>query len=182
MDMSPGKPNTAAISDENMSVWMDYLYGQNATLINSPPQCNGVTVRLSAVDPNGNPVNIGTVTSDSTGQFKTLWTPTTTGTYSVYATFDGSNSYYGSYAETGTSSLSSINRTNKPTHNRVQPSYNNRHNDVHSSLSNRYNHCYCHRWRSDASEATINGKQNQNFFPFLVFLMFWKGLRGLKIC
>ena len=44
--------------------------------------------------------DIGTVTSDSGGLFKKMWTPSSEGEYTVYATFDGSNSYYGSYAET----------------------------------------------------------------------------------
>ena len=89
-----------AISDDNMSVWMDYLYMQNATLLNAPPNCNGVPVSLTAVDSNGNSVNIGTVTSDGSGSFASQWTPTTPGLYQVYATFGGSNSYYSSYAET----------------------------------------------------------------------------------
>ena len=38
-----------AISDDNMSAWMDYLYMQNATLLNSPPDCTGVPVTLTAV-------------------------------------------------------------------------------------------------------------------------------------
>jgi hypothetical protein len=100
MDMSPGKPNTPAVADENMSVWMDYLYGQNATLINAPPKPNGVTIRLSAIDPNGNTVDIGAVTSDSGGRFKTIWAPKLEGAYTIFATFDGSNSYWGSYSET----------------------------------------------------------------------------------
>jgi len=89
-----------AISDANMSVWMDYLHMQNATLLNTPPACNGVPVSLSAVDPNGNAINIGTVTSDGSGNFGYQWTPTTAGLYKVYATFAGSNSYYSSYAGT----------------------------------------------------------------------------------
>jgi hypothetical protein len=100
MDMSPGAPNTPAVSEEDMSEWMDYLYGQNATLLNNPPEPTGVSVRLSIVDPNGNYYEIGTVTSDSGGMFKKLWTPEIEGEYTVYATFDGSNSYWGSYAET----------------------------------------------------------------------------------
>jgi hypothetical protein len=79
---------------------MDYLYMQNATLLNAPPNCNGVPVSLTAVDSNGNSVNIGTVTSDGSGSFASQWTPTTPGLYQVYATFGGSNSYYSSYAET----------------------------------------------------------------------------------
>ena len=117
MDMSPGKPNTPAISDANMSIWMDYLYGQNATLLNNPPRPNGVTVRLSAIDPNGNVVDLGSVTSDSGGLYKKLWTPTTTGEYTIYATFDGSNSYWGSYAETGLGVLAASTATSSTAEN-----------------------------------------------------------------
>jgi outer membrane protein assembly factor BamB len=99
MDNSPGQPNTPAISDSDMGVWMDYLHGQNATM-NHPPQVNGVPVTLTAVDPNGNAVNVGTVTSDNSGTFGTSFTPTTPGLYTIYATFAGSNSYFSSYAET----------------------------------------------------------------------------------
>ncbi|HLN46302.1 MAG TPA: hypothetical protein VK209_11405 [Candidatus Sulfotelmatobacter sp.] len=100
MDMSPAAPNTPAISDEDMSEWMDYLHMQNATLQNNPPVPTGVTVKLSAVGPNGNAIDIGTVISNSGGSFSEIWTPPTEGKYTVYATFDGSNSYYGSYAQT----------------------------------------------------------------------------------
>jgi len=99
-DMSPGAPDTPAVSDEDMDEWMDYLYGQNATLLNDPPTPTGVPVRLSIADPNGNCYEIGTVTSDSNGLYKTLWTPDVEGEYTIYATFDGSNSYWGSYATT----------------------------------------------------------------------------------
>jgi hypothetical protein len=123
MDMSPGKPNTPAISDANMSVWMDYLYGQNATLINNPPQCNGVPIRLSAVDPTGKVVDIGTVTSDSGGLYKTIWTPTVAGTYTIYATFDGSDSYWGSYAETALGVTAAPTATSTPVPAQAVPDY-----------------------------------------------------------
>jgi len=110
MDSSPGKlavgggsplnVPTPAISDANMSVWMDYLYGQNATLINNPPQCNGVPVTLTAVGPDGSVTNIGTTTSNYQGHFGFQWTPTTQGLYTIYATFAGSNSYWASSAST----------------------------------------------------------------------------------
>jgi hypothetical protein len=99
-DMSIGKPNTPAVSESDMNEWMDYLYGQNATLLNNPPKPNGVPIRLSAIGPNGAVVDIGTVTSDSGGLYKKIWTPPAEGEYTVYATFDGSDSYWGSYAET----------------------------------------------------------------------------------
>ena len=90
----------AAVSDADMSTWMDYVYCQNATLINDPPLPAGVTVRLSIVDPNNNCMDIGTATSDSSGMFSTMWEPEIPGKYTVYATFDGSDGYYGSYSET----------------------------------------------------------------------------------
>jgi hypothetical protein len=90
-----------AISDDNMSAWMDYLHMQNSTLLNSPPICTGVPVTLTAVDPNGNVAVIGTATSNYQGNYEFQWTPTTQGLYTIYATFTGSNSYYSSYAETG---------------------------------------------------------------------------------
>jgi hypothetical protein len=89
-----------AISDADMSVWMDYLHMQNATLLNTPPNCIGVPVSLDALDANGNYMHIGDVTSDGSGVFGYQWTPTTPGLYAVYATFSGSNSYFSSYADT----------------------------------------------------------------------------------
>jgi hypothetical protein len=90
-----------AISDENMSVWMDYLHMQNATLLNNPPICTGVPVTLTAVDPNGNVDVIGTATTNYLGNYQFQWTPTTQGLYTIYATFTGSNSYYTSSASSG---------------------------------------------------------------------------------
>jgi len=100
MDMSPGAPNTPAVSDADMSVWMDYLYGQNATLLNDPPKPNGVPVSLYAIDANGAQVHIADVTTDWTGTFKTLWTPENPGVYTIIAVFAGSESYWTSYGAT----------------------------------------------------------------------------------
>ena len=90
-----------AISDADMSVWMDYLHMQNSTLLNNPPICTGVPVTLTAVDPNHNVNVIGTATSNYLGNYNFQWTPTAPGLYTVYATFAGSNSYYTSLASTG---------------------------------------------------------------------------------
>ena len=49
---------------------------QNSTLLNNPPQCTGVPVTLTAVDPNGNTINIGTTASNRGGHFAYQWTPT----------------------------------------------------------------------------------------------------------
>ena len=96
-DQSPGAKGTPAIADGNMQAWMEYLYEQQAM----PTNANGVPVTIDAVDPNGNFVNIGSVTSDASGNFGLEWTtPTVPGKYTIIATFAGSNSYGSSYAET----------------------------------------------------------------------------------
>jgi hypothetical protein len=59
-----------------------------------------VEVTLDTVDPNGNFVHIGTVTSDMTGAYGYKWTPDVPGTYQIIATFAGSASYGASYAQT----------------------------------------------------------------------------------
>ena len=104
-----------AISDANMSVWMDYLHMQNSTLVNSPPICNGVPVTLTAIDPNGNVNVIGTATSDYQGNYGFQWIPTTPGSYHIFATFTGSNSYYISSASTYATVSSASTPTSSPT-------------------------------------------------------------------
>jgi outer membrane protein assembly factor BamB len=94
LDMSPGMPNTPAVSEEDMSMWMDYLYGQNATLINDPPKPDGVQVWLTAVDSDGNYIDIGSTTSSMDGTYGLAWTPPEEGTYKIVASFMGSNSYW----------------------------------------------------------------------------------------
>ncbi len=95
-DQSPGAKGTPAIADESMSAWMDYLYMKQEI----PGDAKGVTVKLTAIDSNGGSHDIGTVTSDMSGMFKKLWAPPTEGEYTIIATFEGTNSYGSSYAET----------------------------------------------------------------------------------
>jgi hypothetical protein len=104
-----------AISDADMSVWMDYLHMQNATLLNTPPKCTGVPVMLTAVDPNGNSINIGTTTSNGDGHFAYQWTPNTAGLYTIYATFAGSDSYFTSHGITSATVASVASPTPAPT-------------------------------------------------------------------
>lgn len=105
-DISPGTEDYSisarfpegvpAISDEGQSAWMKYVYMQ----FSKPTNATGVTVSLDTIDPNGNYVHIGSAVSDATGKFSYQWTPEIPGKYTVYATFTGSNSYYGSLSET----------------------------------------------------------------------------------
>jgi outer membrane protein assembly factor BamB len=95
-DQSSGAAGTPAIADEYMSDWMEYLYMQQSC----PDYVNGVEVKLETLDPNGNFYEIDKVTSDASGMFKLLWEPPVEGEYTIIATFEGSDSYFRSYAET----------------------------------------------------------------------------------
>jgi len=96
-DQSPALKGTAAISDADQGVWMDYMIQHD---IAAPTNVTGVPVSIDAIDPNGNFVHIADVTSDQSGLFSTLWKPSTPGQYTIVATFAGSQSYGASYAET----------------------------------------------------------------------------------
>ena len=84
-----------AVSEMSQTAWMEYVYQQQPR----PSDATGVTVALMAVDPNGNYVNIGTATSDSNGLYALSYTPEVPGIYRIFAVYEGSNSYWGSQAE-----------------------------------------------------------------------------------
>jgi hypothetical protein len=84
-----------AVSDDSQPQWMEYVYMQKGR----PTNTTGVTVNLSVVDSNGNYRPIGTATTDD-GFFSYNWMPDIPGKYSVYASFDGSESYWPSHAVT----------------------------------------------------------------------------------
>ncbi len=84
------------VSDASMSQFMEAVYQQQPM----PHNVTGVPVTLSVLDSNGNYRDIGTTTSTGGGTFAFTWTPDIPGDYTLYATFAGSNGYYGSNAET----------------------------------------------------------------------------------
>jgi outer membrane protein assembly factor BamB len=88
--------DTPAVSEDSMQAWMEYKFMQQAM----PTNTKGVPVSLDAIDPNGNYIHIGTITSDKTGTYGCDWTPEVPGTYQIIATFAGSTSYGGSFAQT----------------------------------------------------------------------------------
>jgi hypothetical protein len=94
---NPALKGTAAISDADQGRWMDYMVTKT---IAEPTDAKGVNVVLTAVDPHGNQVTIGSVTSDQSGNFKKLWTPDVAGEYTIYAKFEGTQSYGPSAAST----------------------------------------------------------------------------------
>jgi hypothetical protein len=87
---------TPAISDEDMGAWMEYLFQQQRY----PEDAKGVTVKLSAIDPNGNYQDIGTAQADVHGVFGKSWVPPVPGDYYVVAEFEGSKAYGPSSAAT----------------------------------------------------------------------------------
>jgi len=105
MDISAGTKQTEqagdfpngvpCASDASMSAWMGYVYQQQP----EPTNFNGVQVQIAVLDSNGNHYPIGTVTTDASGSYSLTWAPTIPGNFTVYATFDGNNGYWPSYAE-----------------------------------------------------------------------------------
>ena len=91
-----------AMSDESQSAWMEYIYMQKP----KPTDATGVTVDVSVVDANGNFRSIGTTTTDASGMYSLTWMPDIPGDFKVIATFEGSNSYWGSTAETSFTAVS----------------------------------------------------------------------------
>jgi hypothetical protein len=96
LDQSPGQPGTPCVSADSMTGMMEYIHMQHQM----PANVIGVPVSIDAVDPNGNFVHIGEATSDYTGRYQFVWTPTMEGNYQITATFMGDDSYGSSYAAT----------------------------------------------------------------------------------
>jgi len=84
------------VSDESMTKFMEAVYMQQPM----PTHVAGVPITLSVVDSNHNLRQIGSTTSDASGAYGFTWTPDIPGNYTVIATFAGSESYYGSSAQT----------------------------------------------------------------------------------
>jgi outer membrane protein assembly factor BamB len=85
-----------AVSDESMSDWMEYVYQQKPR----PANVTGVEVVLTVLDPNNNYYEVGRTTSDASGMFSCMFTPEVPGKYTIIATFEGSEGYWPSFAET----------------------------------------------------------------------------------
>ena len=100
-----------AVSDTNMSEWMKYVYMQFAR----PTDIVGVEVVVSVLDPNNNVYEVGRTTSDGDGFFKMSFTPEVPGEYTIIASFDGSEAYYGSFAKTAINVVEAPAATPEPT-------------------------------------------------------------------
>jgi outer membrane protein assembly factor BamB len=100
-----------AVSEVSMPEWMEYVYQQKAR----PSNTTGVEVTLSVLDSNNNCYEIGTATSDANGFFSFEWTPIIPGKFTVYATFEGSEGYWPSQAETAFTVMNPPEATPPPT-------------------------------------------------------------------
>jgi len=106
MDIAPGTqqleqskrfPNgVPAVSDAAQENWMEYVYMQQGC----PADAEGVEVVITTLDPNGNTYELGRTTTSLSGTFGCAVNPPVPGLYKIIVTFEGSNAYYGSYAET----------------------------------------------------------------------------------
>ncbi|MGA2683159.1 MAG: PQQ-binding-like beta-propeller repeat protein [Candidatus Bathyarchaeia archaeon] len=104
MDISAGSQQLAVaanfptglpcVSDASMTSFMEAVYEQQPM----PTNMTGVPVTLYVLDSNNNYRSIGTTTTNAMGQYSLTWTPDIKGDYTVYATFAGTESYYGSSA------------------------------------------------------------------------------------
>jgi hypothetical protein len=96
---APALKGTAAISDEEQGPWMQYMI-QRTTIM---PHVNGVPVQLTAigenVDGSHTTYDLGIVQSDGDGLFSKMWTPPSSGLYTIVANFTGTQSYGPSSAE-----------------------------------------------------------------------------------
>jgi outer membrane protein assembly factor BamB len=105
LDMSPAQIGTPCVSKESMATQMEYLHMQHP--IDGfwhDRQMTGVPVSLTAIDSNGNSVDIGTATTSAYyGTFEMAWTPPEEGTYKIVASFAGDDSYGSSAASTAVS-------------------------------------------------------------------------------
>jgi hypothetical protein len=98
VDMSPAQEGTPCVSADSMTQWMEYLNMQQSL----PTNTTGVPVKLEAFGADGSYTEIGTVMSDTLG-YRTTWTPTTSGVYTILASFAGDDSYGSSRASTALS-------------------------------------------------------------------------------
>jgi len=99
--MGYGQNGVPCVSDASQEGFMEYLYEQQAC----PANMTGVPVVISVIDPNGNYVYLGTVTTNTNNGEYGLSVPTSAlkagpGQYEIVATYAGSNSYGSSSAST----------------------------------------------------------------------------------
>ncbi|MFC1486230.1 PQQ-binding-like beta-propeller repeat protein [Thermoproteota archaeon] len=102
LDMSPAQPGTPCVAKDSMTLQMEYLHMQMPIDgIKGDGIITGVPVTLTAIDSDGDVINIGTTTTEGYyGTFALAWTPSEEGTYKIIASFESDDSYGSSGAAT----------------------------------------------------------------------------------
>jgi hypothetical protein len=102
LDQSPAQVDTPCVSKDSMTTQMEYLHLQRPIDgFNHNITMTGVPIVLTAIDSNGNSVNLGSVITDAYyGTFSKTWTPEIEGDYKIIASFAGDDSYGSSTAAT----------------------------------------------------------------------------------
>jgi outer membrane protein assembly factor BamB len=99
------------MSDASMTQWMESVYMQQPM----PANATGVPVTISVTDANGNNRVIGSTITNANGFFSFNWIPDIPGGFTVTATFAGTQSYYGSSANSAFYASESAATTPTPT-------------------------------------------------------------------
>ena len=109
LDVSPGTksanaqlrfPNgVPAVGDESQSQWMLHVYKQIP--IDHMTDIKGIDITVYAYNAaNDEVVEIGVAQSDASGRYAITWTPKSSGSYDIYAYFEGTGAFYGDTAKT----------------------------------------------------------------------------------
>ncbi len=110
---------TPAVSDADQEKQMEYLVQHS---IDAPTNINGVPVAIFATDSAGVTTQIAQISTTGTGGiFHYLWTPPATGEYVITATFQGSQAYGPSSAQTAIGVVSAPSPVVTPTPPVVTP-------------------------------------------------------------
>ncbi len=97
----PPKPTATTVSTSTQTVNLGDTVGISGTVVNGESiPIAGVTVTLSAVDPNGTIQHIAAVTTDASGIYSSNWTPPIEGQYTVTANYAGNQTYSNSQTST----------------------------------------------------------------------------------
>ncbi len=97
---APPKETRTTIAAPLMTIPKVMLVTITGTLMQDTISLQSMVIRLTAVDPNGNSLEIGTATTDSSGIYSRDWMPVIEGTYAVTAEFRGTETYSTSSATT----------------------------------------------------------------------------------
>ena len=102
LDQSPAQSGTPCVAKDSMATQMEHLHRQfPINGITGNETITGVPVTLTALDSNGNVIDIGVATTNGYyGTFSFAWTPPHEGTYTIMASFAADDSYGSSAAST----------------------------------------------------------------------------------